>query len=100
MSQLSEQLRQSEAERLNMEAKKQEWISSISHDLKTPLSYIEGYAHMLTAAEYHWTDEEKSNFSRQISDKTADIKRLIQDLNHTNRWPVRHFPWTAKRKIW
>lgn len=98
MSQLSEQLRQSEAERLNMEAKKQEWISSISHDLKTPLSYIEGYAHMLTAAEYHWTDEEKSNFSRQTSDKTADIKRLIQDLNHTNRWPVETFPMDRKRE--
>lgn len=92
MSQLTEQLYNSEAERLNMEAKKQEWIASISHDLKTPLSYIEGYAHMLTAAEYQWTDEEKLNFSRQISGKTAEMKRLIQELNQTSRWQIQQFP--------
>ena len=73
MSQFSEQLHNSEVERLNLEAKKQEWISSISHDLKTPLSYVEGYAHLLTAGEYDWTDEEKLSFSRQISDKTGEM---------------------------
>lgn len=88
MSRLTEQLYKSEAERLNLEAKKQEWIASISHDLKTPLSYIEGYAHMLTAAEYHWSDEEKLDFSRQISSKTAEMKQLIQELNQTSRWQV------------
>ncbi|MDR0267639.1 MAG: HAMP domain-containing histidine kinase [Paenibacillus sp.] len=98
MTRLSEQLYNSETERLNMEVKKQEWISSISHDLKTPLSYIEGYAHLLTAAEYHWTDEEKRNFSRQISDKTTEMKRLIQDLNHTSCWSVEQFPMNRKRE--
>ncbi|MBE9917463.1 HAMP domain-containing histidine kinase [Paenibacillus donghaensis] len=98
MSRLSEQLYHSETERLNMEVKKQEWISSISHDLKTPLSYIEGYARLLTAAEYHWTDEEKRDFSKQISDKTTEIKRLIQDLNHTSRWSVEQFPMNRKRE--
>lgn len=98
MGQLSEQLHNSEVERLNLEAKKQEWISSISHDLKTPLSYIEGYAHMLTAAEYAWTDEEKLSFSRQISDKTGEMKQLIQDLNHTSHWSVEQFPMHRHRE--
>lgn len=92
MTQLSNQLQRSETDRINMEAKKQEWIAAISHDLKTPLSYVEGYAHMLAAADYQWTDEEKQNFSRQISDKTAEMKQLIHDLNQTGRWSVEQFP--------
>lgn len=96
MTKLSNQLLQSETERLNMEVKKQEWIASISHDLKTPLSYIEGYAHMLAAADYDWTDEEKQNFSRQISGKTMEMKQLIHDLNQTGRWSVEHFPMNRK----
>ncbi|GAA0410003.1 HAMP domain-containing sensor histidine kinase [Paenibacillus motobuensis] len=98
MSQFSEQLHNSEVERLNLEAKKQEWISSISHDLKTPLSYVEGYAHLLTAGEYDWTDEEKLSFSRQISDKTGEMKQLIQDLNSTSRWSVERFPMNRQRE--
>ncbi|MEK6989429.1 HAMP domain-containing sensor histidine kinase [Paenibacillus sp. FSL K6-1566] len=94
---LSIQLQRSETERLNLEAKKREWIAAISHDLKTPLSYIEGYAHMLTAADYVWTDEEKQNFSRQISGKTAEMKQLIHDLNQTGRWSVEQFPMNKKR---
>ncbi|KOP64952.1 hypothetical protein AMS62_06570 [Bacillus sp. FJAT-18019] len=92
MSLLSSQLQRSQTDRLNAEAKKQEWIAAISHDLKTPLSYVEGYAHMLTAADYQWTDEEKQNFGRQISDKTAEMKQLIHDLSQTGRWSVKQFP--------
>lgn len=92
MSQLSNELQRSETDRLNAEAKKQEWIAAISHDIKTPLSYVEGYAHMLAAAEYQWTDEERQNFSRQIRDKTAEIKHLIHDLSQTGRWSVEQFP--------
>ncbi|GIO98261.1 hypothetical protein J14TS5_33470 [Paenibacillus lautus] len=96
MTQLSNQLLQSETDRLHIEVKKQEWIASISHDLKTPLSYIEGYAHMLSATDYDWTDEEKQNFSRQISGKTAEIKQLIHDLNQTGRWSVEQYPMNRK----
>ncbi|KOR87738.1 sensor histidine kinase [Paenibacillus solani] len=98
MSQLSNQLQRSEIDRLNAEAKKQEWIAAISHDLKTPLSYVEGYAHMLAAAEYQWTDEERQNFSRQISDKTAEMKHLIHDLSRTGRWSVEQFPMNRREE--
>ncbi|CAM3749932.1 MULTISPECIES: sensor histidine kinase [Paenibacillus] len=93
---LSNQLQRSDTERLNLEAKKKEWIAAISHDLKTPLSYIEGYAHMLAAADYDWSDEEKQNFSRQISGKTAEMKQLIHDLNQAGRWSIEQFPMNKK----
>ncbi|WP_019636602.1 sensor histidine kinase [Paenibacillus fonticola] len=89
---LSTQLSSSEKERLDMEVKKQEWIAAISHDLKTPLSYIEGYAYMLCTREYNWTDEEKRSFSQQILDKALDLKSLIQDLNHSSQWSNINFP--------
>lgn len=92
MALLSTQLSSSEKERLDIEVKKQEWIAGISHDLKTPLSYIEGYAYMLCASEYNWTDEEKQSFSQQILDKALEMKSLIQDLNHSSRWSNINFP--------
>ncbi|PTU46715.1 sensor histidine kinase [Paenibacillus polymyxa] len=81
MNILSAQLRSNEEERIEIEKRKQQWVAGVSHDLKTPLSYIEGYAAMLTTQEYDWSDEEKRSFSMAISEKVTEMKQLIQDLN-------------------
>ncbi|WP_226001245.1 sensor histidine kinase [Paenibacillus sp. BJ-4] len=81
MNILSAQLRRNEEERAEIEKRKQQWVAGVSHDLKTPLSYIEGYAAMLTAQEYDWSDEERRSFSMCISEKVTEMKQLIQDLN-------------------
>lgn len=81
MNILSSQLRSNEEERVELEKRKQQWVAGVSHDLKTPLSYIEGYAAMLTAQEYDWSDEERRSFSMSISEKVTEMKQLIQDLN-------------------
>ncbi|MBO3283900.1 HAMP domain-containing sensor histidine kinase [Paenibacillus sp. FSL M8-0228] len=81
MNILSAQLRSNEEERMEIEKRKQQWVAGVSHDLKTPLSYIEGYAAMLTAQEYDWSDEERRSFSMSISEKVTEMKQLIQDLN-------------------
>ncbi|WP_258297349.1 sensor histidine kinase [Paenibacillus peoriae] len=81
MNILSAQLRSNEEERVELEKRKQQWVAGVSHDLKTPLSYIEGYAAMLTTQEYDWSDEERRSFSMSISEKVTEMKQLIQDLN-------------------
>ncbi|WP_018752027.1 sensor histidine kinase [Paenibacillus sanguinis] len=81
MQSLSNKLKQSEADRAALEKNRQEWLAGITHDLKTPLTYIQGYASMISSQEYKWTDEEMINFGRKIEEKSRHIKDLIDDLN-------------------
>ncbi|MFP4976525.1 sensor histidine kinase [Paenibacillus sp. CN-4] len=80
LERLAEQLGQNEAERQRLETEREEWLAGISHDLKTPLSYVQGYAAMISA-EYEWTPEELRRFGSTIGEKTAHIRQLIDDLN-------------------
>ncbi|WP_246258638.1 sensor histidine kinase [Kroppenstedtia pulmonis] len=81
MQTLTHTLRQNELEKKRLDELKREWIAGISHDLKTPLTYINGYSTMLLSSQYKWEDEEKEQFSREIQQKTNHLIELIQDLN-------------------
>ncbi|MFF2093678.1 sensor histidine kinase [Paenibacillus sp. NPDC058174] len=59
---------------------REEWISGITHDLKTPLSSIKGYTHMLAEDSYEWSPEEVRKFSRIMLEKAAHMDTLINDL--------------------
>lgn len=80
---LSTTLKNNEEERIRNQKLRDEWISGLSHDLKTPLSSISGYAHMLEAKDYQWTTEETREFGKIIRDKSAYMNKLIEDLNIT-----------------
>lgn len=78
---LSGILQANEIERSRIEEAKQEWIAGISHDLKTPLTYIRGYSALLLNEQYEWSREEASSFIREIDDKGMHMEALIQDLS-------------------
>lgn len=55
------------------------WISGVSHDIRTPLSMIMGYAgRILNDADANSSIKEQAEIVRQQS---AKIKKLVQDLN-------------------
>lgn len=62
-----------------------EWIAGITHDLKTPLSSIKGYAHMLAAENYEWSAAEVRKFSSTMLNKSDHMDTLINDLALTYR---------------
>lgn len=62
------------------EQARNEWLAGVSHDLKTPLSSIKGYAHMLENENYEWTQEEVQRFARVMLDKSNHMESLISDL--------------------
>jgi two-component system OmpR family sensor kinase len=64
---------------------REEWISGITHDLKTPLSSIKGYAHMLAEPGYTWGIDEVQKFSTIMLEKSAHMDVLINDLALTYR---------------
>lgn len=78
---LANELESTEKERKNLEEAKTNWIAGVSHDLKTPLSYITGYSALLLDSEKGWTATEQAKFSCEIHDKSVIIKELIDDLN-------------------
>ncbi|MDR0269384.1 HAMP domain-containing sensor histidine kinase [Paenibacillus sp.] len=69
-----------------------EWIAGITHDLKTPLSSIKGYAHMLTAENYEWSMAEVRKFSTTMLDKSDHMEKLINDLELSYRVNARIQP--------
>ncbi|MDQ0174981.1 sensor histidine kinase [Bacillus chungangensis] len=78
---LAVKLQANEVERKKIEQAKQEWIAGISHDLKTPLTYITGYSTLLLNDQYEWSKEEAHSFLQEIHDKGIHMEELIQDLS-------------------
>ncbi|TVX87069.1 sensor histidine kinase [Paenibacillus agilis] len=87
---LASTLQANDRERRKIEQAKQEWIAGISHDLKTPLTYITGYSTLLLNNEYEWSQEEACSFLQEIHDKGIHMEELINDfslilqLNHAD----------------
>jgi signal transduction histidine kinase len=78
---LAEQLKQAEIERGKLEQAKQDWVRGISHDIKTPLSYVVGYSSLLLSQDHSWTQEEQQNFLSLIHQKGKYIENLINNMN-------------------
>lgn len=85
MQALSHTLKQDEDLRKQTDSLREEWIAGITHDLKTPLSSIQGYAHMLETDKYTWTTEEVREFAGIMIDKSMYMDRLVNDLAMTYR---------------
>ena len=75
------QLKQAKVERGEVEQAKREWIAGISHDLKTPLTYIKGYTALLLNPDYQWAANEQHEFIEEIDTKSKHMEQLINDLN-------------------
>lgn len=77
-------LKRNEEQQQLIEKTREEWISSLSHDLKTPLSSITGYVKMLQS-DYEWTKEEQQQFYAVMDEKSDYMMALIEDLTLTYR---------------
>ncbi|OAB28305.1 hypothetical protein PMSD_22515 [Paenibacillus macquariensis subsp. defensor] len=77
---LSGTLQKDQALRQQTDNMREEWIAGITHDLKTPLVSIKGYAHLLAEPQYDWTAEEIRKFSGTMLEKSAHMDMLINDL--------------------
>ncbi|EHB66684.1 MULTISPECIES: HAMP domain-containing sensor histidine kinase [Paenibacillus] len=82
---LTEELRASELERKRLDRMKEEWIANISHDIKTPLASIQGYAEMMRDMDYDFTIEEMRDYAEIIEQKSHYLKDVIEDLNLSTR---------------
>ncbi|WBW97775.1 HAMP domain-containing sensor histidine kinase [Oceanirhabdus sp. W0125-5] len=84
LNNLSDTLKENEKERKKLDKMREEWIANISHDIKTPLASIKGYAELLSG-EYELSQEESKSYTDVIDKKANYIKALVDDLNFTTR---------------
>lgn len=64
-----------------LDKSREKWISYISHDLKTPLSSIKGFAEIMKEDDYSFTEEEIKQYSSIMYDKAVYMEELLEDLN-------------------
>ncbi|MGY3839550.1 sensor histidine kinase, partial [Bacillus atrophaeus] len=61
------------------------WISNISHDIKTPLASIQGYAEIIKDKDYDLSLDVIRDYAQIIESKSLYIKEVMEDLNLTTR---------------
>lgn len=77
---LTAELRSTAEERARIEAARDEWIASVSHDLRTPLTSVKGYAEML-ASDYDFGAEDVRRQAGVIANQALHMDELLDDLN-------------------
>ena len=88
---LTAELGRTRAERERMERAQEEWVTGVSHDLRTPLSSVRGYADLL-ASDYDFSPDEVRHHAAIIREKSDTMERLIGDLGLTFRLRAEALP--------
>ncbi|WHY57373.1 sensor histidine kinase [Peribacillus simplex] len=92
MNELSVKLDQYEKERDQLDQMREEWISNISHDMKTPLASIHGYTELMKDNATELTPQELYEFTSVINRQSVYMKDLLDDLNLTMRLRNQRLP--------
>lgn len=94
LNDVSQSLQAHEEERLKLEKMRVEWISNVSHDLKTPLASIQGYAELLRDLDV--SQLERLEYSEVIERQSIYMKNLLDDFNLTMRLRNQEMPLTLQ----
>lgn len=93
IAELNETLTNASAELSKVENMQRELISNISHDLRTPLTLIEGYTEMMKEIPGENTPENM----QVVIDETRRLSTLVNDLLEISRLRSSSAPLTKKR---
>ncbi|USK36447.1 HAMP domain-containing histidine kinase (plasmid) [Bacillus sp. F19] len=91
-------LRKNEEFQIKTDKTREEWITGLSHDLKTPLSSIYGYSTLLESNTYDWSQDETRDFGHTIKEKAEYMSELIEDLNLTYRLKSHALPINKEKR--
>lgn len=77
MNEIIDLSREAEIEARRGEDALKETITNISHDIRTPLTSLDGYFQMLSNAE---SDEERQRYTSIINSRIASLKDMLEEL--------------------
>ncbi|WP_062109415.1 sensor histidine kinase [Bacillus niameyensis] len=78
---MTKKLDKAQQERKRLEQTREEWMAGISHDLRTPLSTIQGYGHLLESNKYPFTPEELQEIGKVVREKGDYMVQLVNDFS-------------------
>lgn len=84
VNEMQRQLKRSKEEQMKYEAYRKGLISSISHDLLTPLTTIKGYVGGILDGIAD-TDEKKKKYLLAVQTRTKDLENLVNQLSSYNK---------------
>lgn len=64
---------------------KRDFLSVVTHELKTPLTAIEGYTKLLEMGKGGGLSDKQKEFVKTVAEQTAKLKEMIQDLLDVTR---------------
>ena len=77
---MAEKLEASTKERERLK-QTEEWMTGISHDLRTPLTTMQGYGTLLQSGRYEWSGQELEDIGKTIREKSNYMTHLIEDFS-------------------
>lgn len=83
-NEMQRQLKRSKEEQMKYEAYRKGLISSISHDLRTPLTTIKGYVGGILDGIAD-TEEKKKKYLLAVQTRTKDLENLVNQLSSYNK---------------
>lgn len=66
--------------KINESDQKQSFLNSISHDLRTPLNAVTGFAQLITSPDLEFSPEELSEFNIAIHENSDLMKKMITSV--------------------
>ena len=92
-------LKESAEEKIAFDSQSKELISNISHDLRTPVTTIKGYAEGILDGVAD-TPEKQEHYMRTIYAKTIEMDRLINELTTYSKIDTNRIPYNfAKLRV-
>jgi signal transduction histidine kinase len=97
-NQMAAQLEASTERRLKDEANRRELLAGISHDLRTPLTTINGYLDGLESGVAS-TPEMRGKYFLTIKNRAADMKHIIEQLFLFSKLDMDEYPFLPRRFV-
>lgn len=69
---------------------KTEFVSFVSHELKSPMTSIHGYTELLLSGNYGQTNDTQSQFLKTVKSNVDRMRRLVSDLEDVSRIETGH----------
>lgn len=95
INELLEQLEQKQIEAMKLSTARRSLLSSVSHDIRTPLASIIGYIDALRD-NLAASEDEKREYLEILSRKSSRLKQLIDEIFVMAKLDANEIPWKAE----